>query len=99
VTITPDTALVGERLGKRLSECDADILDRVMRIDVQIALRTHLKIDQPMPADLIEHVVEERNPRLDGRFAGTIKIQPDADPGFQSITLNGGGALSHDYTK
>jgi hypothetical protein len=42
-----------------LAERDADILDRVVVVDVQVALGLDGGVDQRMARDLIEHMVEE----------------------------------------
>lgn len=53
--------LVVDRLGQRLPDRDPDILDGVVRIDMQITLRFDLEIDQAMTCDLIQHVIEKRD--------------------------------------
>jgi hypothetical protein len=46
VAVPPDARLVAERLLDRLPQADADILDRVVGVDVQVALRLHGEVDQ-----------------------------------------------------
>ena len=46
---------------ERLAERDADVLDRVVRVDVQVALRLHVEVEHAVPRDLVQHVVEERH--------------------------------------
>ena len=56
-------------LRDRLPERDADVLDRVVRVDVQVALRAHGEVDHAVARDLVEHVVEERHAASRGRRA------------------------------
>jgi hypothetical protein len=42
-----------------LSEGDPYVLDRVMVIDVKVAFGLYIHIDQTVPRELIQHVVEE----------------------------------------
>ena len=67
VAVAADALLVASRLGKGLAEGDADVLDRVVRVDVQIALGADVEVDQAMARDLVEHVLEKRNPGLERR--------------------------------
>ena len=43
------------------AERDADVLDGVVRVDVQVALGAHVEVDHAVARDLVEHVVEERH--------------------------------------
>ena len=65
---------------------DADILNRVMRIDLQIALRFNREIDQAVPRQQIEHVIEKPHAGLDRRCALAVQIECDADFGFLGLS-------------
>ena len=52
--------LVADRPGERLSQRDADVLDGVVRIDVQVALGFDLEVEHAVAGHLVEHVLEER---------------------------------------
>ena len=58
---TPDTSLVAERLPNRLAEGDADVLDGVMGVDREVALRPDGQVEAAVAPHLVEHVIEERN--------------------------------------
>ena len=62
VAVAAQALLVAKRLGERPPEGDADILDGVMRVDVQVALGGDLEVDRAVAGDLVEHVVEEGTP-------------------------------------
>ena len=79
-----DAALGAERRRDRFAERDADVLDGVMLVDIEIAGRLHFQVESAMPRDEIEHVIEkpdagvvvvaalavERQRHLDLRFRG-----------------------------
>ncbi len=62
MAITPDAALVADRLRERLAEHDADILGRVMEVDVQVALGADVEVEQRVAGERGQHVVEEADP-------------------------------------
>ena len=63
VAVATDAGLV-ERLIQRLTKRDADVLNRVMGIDVQIAGRPDRQVNQPVARNLIEHVIKKRQAGL-----------------------------------
>src|ERR1051326_2646672 len=64
--IPPYPFFVAERLQKRLAQRNPAIFDRMMRIHLQIPLAPQLQIDNRMPREQRQHVIEKRNPGLDG---------------------------------
>ncbi len=50
MAIPSQAFFVADRLRNRLAQRDADVLDRVVRIDLQIAGRFHRQIDHPWRA-------------------------------------------------
>ena len=74
VAVARDALLVAERLGQRLAERDADVLDGVVRVDVQVALGLDLEVDHAVPRDLVEHVVEERHAGGELGPAGAVEV-------------------------
>jgi hypothetical protein len=57
---------VADRPGNGLAESDADVLDRVVRIDMQVALRLDVEVEHAVASHLVEHVLEERQARWRG---------------------------------
>ena len=55
---------VAERAVERLPQRDADVLDRVVLVDVQVAARRDVQVEQPVLADLLDEVVEHPDARL-----------------------------------
>ena len=74
-------------------ERDADILDRVVVVDVAVALGANRHIDQRMARELVEHVVEEADAGQNVRLARTVEIDLDLDRGLVGLARN--GALAH----
>ena len=82
LTVARDAALVGQRLGDRFTHGNAGILGGVMLVDMQIADRLHLKVDEGMPRELLQHMVEEADARGHRIDAGAIEIHPNLDVGL-----------------
>ena len=57
--VSPDAFLVAERPSERLSKGDATVFDRVMHIHLQIAAATECQIDDGMPGQQCQHVIEK----------------------------------------
>ena len=83
MAVAADARLVAERLGDRLAERDADVLDRVVRVDVQVALGLDLEVEHAVARDLVEHVVEERHAGGES-FAAAAAVEVDARRGSGS---------------
>ena len=73
--VAVDAALVAECLLDRLAEDDADVFDGVVRIDLQIALGVDVEVDQAVPREQVEHVIEEPDAGLDAARAGAVEIE------------------------
>jgi len=82
--------LVAPGLGQCLTEGDADVFDRVMGVDMQIALCLDIEIDQAMAGDLVEHVVEKRNPGGKFALAGTVEIETHGNLRLQRVACDFG---------
>ena len=54
-------ALSPSACGERLPEHDADVLDGVVRVDLEVAFGLHRQVEQAVAAERVEHVVEERH--------------------------------------
>src|SRR3546814_4987343 len=60
-----DAAPVAERAGERGAEGDGAILQTVMGVDLQVAVAGEREGEAVMRRDLIEHMVEEGDARVD----------------------------------
>ena len=61
--------LVAERLLEGLPEHEPDILDRVVIVDVDVALGLDRQVEEPVLGEQRQHVVEKRDPGADLRHA------------------------------
>src|SRR3989442_2940624 len=83
-----DALLVAERLLERLAEHDADVLDGVVLVDLDVALRLEGEVDEAMLGERLEHVAEERNRRLHLRGAGAVQPQRERDLRLLRLALH-----------
>ena len=84
---------VAQRLPQSLAERDAGILDRVMRIDMQVALGRDLDVDQRMAGELLQHMIEKADA---GRNLGHPRaVEIDADFEVRLLGLAGEEGVSH----
>lgn len=86
--VAAKTGLIAESFQERLTQRQTAILHRMMGIDLDISLAVKLKVHQRVLGKEGERVVEERYPRLHGRFARPIQIQLQADIGLFSRSFN-----------
>ena len=70
----PDAPEVPKGLADRLAQDDPDILHRVMKVDVQVALRLDVKVEGAVPPKGIQHVVQEADPGFDPGPARTVQV-------------------------
>ena len=87
--------LVADGTRDRLPKGDADILDRVVAIDVQIALGFDREIERAMAGDLIEHVIEKTD--ASGQMAGAtaVEVHDHADLRLGGVAYDFCDALAH----
>lgn len=85
MAVTADTALVADGLCQSLSDGDTDILNRVMGVDLQIAISLDFEVDQTMSGDLVQHVIEKWDAGREFLPAGAVQI--DNDPDFRFIRI------------
>ena len=90
--IAADALLVAQRLGHGLAQRDADILHRMVEIDVQVALAGHVHVDQRMAAELVQHVVEKADAGRHAVRPGAVEVDRDGDLGLIGLAGDAGGA-------
>src|SRR6202046_2032926 len=72
-----DSGFVAKRLAQRLAERDRGVLNGVVRVDLGVALGADGQAEAAVLAELVEHVVEERDPGLDLDRAGAVEVELD----------------------
>src|SRR6202022_3421215 len=70
---TPDTRTISQRLAKRATHHDPDVLDRVMLVDMEVAARLDHEIEKAMAREALEHMVEKRHAGMN--FAAPRTVQ------------------------
>src|SRR5271168_1814546 len=88
----PDSRLVTDRLGNCLAECDADVFDGVVGVNLKIAASLDIEVDQPMTADLVEHVVKKRDAAIEPTASAAIEIERYTNLGFLGRACNLSGS-------
>jgi hypothetical protein len=92
VSEAPDTGLVTNCPRQRLPESNADVLDRVMRIDFKIALGLNGQVNEAVATDLVEHVIKKGDAAGEPTLAGTIQIEGDAYLRLFGVASDFGGS-------
>ena len=80
--------LVTESVAQRLAESQTDVLDGVVLVDLEIAARLHGQIEEPVPREAVEHVVEERHTGLDDRLAAAVDVDLDLHVGLFGLAAD-----------
>ena len=65
MTVANNSFPVPKNLGDGLSEGNADILDRMVSIDLKISFGGNLHIDHPVTCNLVHHVIKKRYPGIE----------------------------------
>ena len=77
-----------ERLLHSLAQRDADILRRVVVIDVEIADGFDRDVDPRMAGEQIQHVVKKADAGCNLRHTGAIEVDRDLDVRFLGLALD-----------
>ena len=93
--IARNALAVAQRLGNRLAERDARILDGMVIVDMQVALHLDVHVDQRVTAELVEHMVEEAHARRNLARAGAVDMDGNRDRGFVGLAGNFAFTLCH----
>ena len=88
VTVATDPLLIAQRLIKAATKTDPDVFDRVVMINVQIADRFDLQIEESVPSKQGEHMIEETNARGDLILSAAVEIDGKLDLRFSGIASN-----------
>ena len=83
-----DAGLVAQRLAQGLTEGERGVLDRVVSVDLEVALGPYGQVEQAVLADLLQHVVEERHAGVDVGVALTVEVDLDEDVRLLGLTLD-----------
>jgi hypothetical protein len=85
MTIAANTFSVAYCLVHGLTECDTNVLDRVVTVNMKITIGLDIEVKHGMTGDLIEHVVKKPNAGMQPGLAAAIKIDFDRDVGLGGL--------------
>ena len=85
VCITRDAAAIPHRFVERLAQSNAGVFGRVVRVNVEIPLRTKVYVHQRVARQLFEHVVEKADARGDVVGTGAVNVEVKGDVGLLSL--------------
>ena len=88
MAVTANAFLVANGLAECLTHRDTNVFHRMVIVDFQVALALDVQVDQPVPGDLVEHVLKERHADIKSGLSGAIQVDRGFDLGFQSIALD-----------
>ena len=77
-----------------LAESDADVLDGVVLIDVEIAVRVDAQIERAVAREQLEHVIEESDAGRDVVPASAVEFDPHPDLRLRRPSVDQGAAHS-----
>src|SRR6185436_12686408 len=80
--------LVAGRLPQRLAEGDPDVLDRVVRVHLQVAIAADVDVDPRVGRERRQHMVEEADARPDPRAARAVEVQAEGDLRLPRLALD-----------
>src|SRR5580698_6787384 len=85
MAIAANALALADGFRHRLPERDARVFHRVVVVDMKIAMRFDLEIDQAVTRDLVEHVVEKRHAGGKLLPAGAVEIELHTDLRFAGV--------------
>src|SRR5690349_6325722 len=85
VSVAANALLVADGLCNGLAKRDADVFDGMVVVDMRIAMRFDVQIDQPVTGDLVEHVIEERHARGQLLLTGAVQVDRCTDLRFAGV--------------
>lgn len=85
MAITTDAFLVANCLRKCLSQRNPHVFNRMVSVDMQVAMGLNIQINQAMTRDLIQHVIQKRHACIKFLLTAAIEIDGDADLRFIGI--------------
>ena len=77
-----DSSFIAKRFAKRLTEANPDILNRMMVVDINIAFCVNVQIELSVLREQIQHMIQERNIRLNLRNPCSIYLERELDIRF-----------------
>ena len=89
---TTNAGLIPQRLVQRLPQHNARVLHGVVRINVDVTVGVHRQVEAAVRAEGGEHVVKERQPRVDVSAPRAVQVDAHGDAGFPGGALHASDA-------
>ena len=90
-----DAAPFPERLIERLAERQRAVLDRVVIVDLEVALASQGQVEARVPGERAEHVIEEADAGCDLGLAAAVEAEVDLDRRLQGLAADRRAARAH----
>src|SRR5262249_53544908 len=87
-----DAAPRAERLRHDFSEGDADVLDRVMLIDIEVARRVEGQIERAVAREELQHMVKKTDARANSITPSPVEDQRHANARLRRLSIDYGAA-------
>ncbi len=94
VAVAADAGLVAQRLRQRLAEADADVLDGVVGVDVQVALRLDVQVDQAVPGQQVSMWSKKPTPVASSAWPVPSRFDGQVDLRLAGLAADLGGAVA-----
>ena len=85
---TRDSAPLAECLVQRLPEHEAYVLDQMVRVALDVAGGVDAQVDQRVPGELLEHVIEHADPCRDLIAAQAVELEAKRDVRLACLSLD-----------
>lgn len=95
ITGAVDSFLVAQGHVECLAQCDANVFNGVVLVNVEIAGTAQLQIESTMAREELKHVIEETDPGCDFVLAGAFESERDANVRFVRLAVQFG--FAHGY--
>jgi len=92
MAIASNARLVANCSSNRLAKRNAHVLDGMVCINVQVTLCLDIQVNQPVPGNLVQHVVEKGHARIQRLLAGSVQVDRNTDAGFVGVASDLGSA-------
>ena len=92
MSIAGDSSFITEGSGKRLTQAYPNIFGGMMPIDLQISAGFDMEVQECVPGEELQHVVQETDAGGDFGLAAAIQFDRDLDIGFAGNAMNRSGS-------
>ena len=93
MAIAAHALLVADGGCEGLPQGDADVLDRMVGVDVQVASGRDINIHEAVTGDLVKHVIQKRH--AGDKRGQTAAIEIQANPNLRFLCIAGDFSGSH----